>query len=271
MQRVTGNVYVGTNICNHSFVKTSDGVVMIDTPAVPAAAVAWRNAVAGYGPARYLVNMEGHLDHFGGNYFFDAAIVAHEGTRAAIQAASMEFFVQMITSAAGPDGAALPDGFSFPLPTVTFNQALTLYVGDHTFRLLLMPGHTPFQLALYVPEEKVLFTGDNVVNKVMPFFHQAVPFEWLESLEKLRELEFDVLVPGHGAVGDKSSIPEMIATVHMWIDAVKGAIDKGMTLEEAQEHISFLDRYPDPPADHAKRSFMQRVGIGRLYEVLKGG
>ena len=270
MQRITGNVFVGTNICNHSFVKTKDGVVMIDTPSVPGAALAWRSAIAAYGPVRYLVNTEGHLDHFGGNYFFDAAIVAHEGTRVAVQAASLGDFVQMVAAAA-PGEAPLPDGFSFPVPTITFSHALTLYIGDHTFRLLHMPGHTPSQSVVYVPEERVLFTGDNVVNKVMPFFHQAMPMEWLESLEKLMGLDIDIVVPGHGAVCDKSGIPEMSATVHTWIDAVRGAIDKGMTPEEAQATISFLDRYPDPRADEATRSLFQRMGIARLYEVLKGG
>jgi glyoxylase-like metal-dependent hydrolase (beta-lactamase superfamily II) len=270
MQKVTGNVYVGTNVCNHSFVQTNDGVVMIDAPAVPSAALAWRNAIAGHGPVRYLVTTEGHVDHFGGDYFFDAPIVAHEGTRAAIRETPMEYFMEMIASAS-PGEALLPDGFFFSLPTVAFSEALTLYVGGHAFRLLHMPGHTPFQAVVHVPEERVVFTGDNVVNKTMPFFHQAMPTEWLESLDRLMELDVDAVIPGHGPVGDKRCIPEMRETVQIWMDAVRSAIDKGMTSEEAQAAISLLDRYPDPRADDAKRSFFQRRSIARLYEALQGG
>src|SRR5512143_2071233 len=118
MKRVTENVYVGTNICNHSFVKTEDGLVLIDTPIVPSAAVAWRSQVAAYGPVRYLINTEPHMDHFGGDFFFDAPIVAQEGARRVIQTGSVENFMPMLSSAA--PGEALPEGFSFPLPAITF-------------------------------------------------------------------------------------------------------------------------------------------------------
>jgi cyclase len=267
MKRVTENVYVGANICNHSFVKTRDGLVLIDTPAVPSAAVAWRSAVAAYGPVRYLINTEPHMDHFGGDYFFDAPIVAQEGARRAMETGSLEYFMQMLDWAA--PGEAVPEGFSFRLPAITFSQALTLYVGDHTFRLLHMPGHTPFQSPVYLPEERVLFAGDNVVNG-MPYFHESVPGEWLHSLDALMELDIDVVVPGHGDVGDKSLVPKMRTETAACIDLVKAAIAKGMTLEETLATISFLDRYPEPGADEARRAFFQQRSLTRLYEVLKG-
>ncbi len=267
MKRVTENVYVGANICNHSFVKTEDGLVLIDTPAVPSAAVAWRGEVAAYGPSRYLINTEPHMDHFGGDYFFDAPIVAHEGARRVIQAASVENFVPMISSAA--PGEALPEGFSFPLPAITFSQTLTLYVGGHTFRLLHMPGHTLFQSSVYVPEERVLFSSDNVVNG-MPFFHEAAPEEWFRSLDALMELDIDFVVPGHGEVGDKGLIRKMKTEITACIGLVREALAKGMTLEETLATVSFLDRYPDPSANEAKRAFFQKAGITRLYQALKG-
>jgi cyclase len=267
MKRVTENVYVGANICNHSFVKTKDGVVLIDTPAVPSAAVAWRSVVAGYGPVRYLINTEPHIDHFGGNYFFDVPVVAQEGARRAMANSSLEYFIEMLGGVAPGEG--LPEGFSFRLPVITFSQALTLYVGGHTFRLLHMPGHTPFQSPVYLPGERVLFAGDNVVNG-MPYFHESVPEEWLQSLDALMDLDIDVVVPGHGDVGDKSLIRKMRVETAACIDLVKEAIAKGMTPEETLATVSFLDRYPDPAADEERRAFFQKRGITRLYEVLKG-
>ena len=267
MKRVTENVYVGADICNHSFVTTKDGLVLVDTPEVPSAAVAWRGVVAARGPVRYLINTEPHMDHFGGNYFFDGPIVAQEGARRAMETVSLQYFMQMLSMAA--PGEALPDDFSFRLPTITFSQALTLYVGAHTFRLVHMPGHTPFQSPVYVPEERVLFSGDNVVNG-MPFFHDSVPEEWLLSLDALMELDIDVVVPGHGDVGDKSLIPKMKTEVTACIDLVKEAIGWGMTLEETLATVSFLDRYPEAGMDEERRAFFQRRSLTRLYEVLKG-
>lgn len=266
MKRVTENVYVEANICNHSFVNTKDGLVLIDTPAVPSAALAWRSVIAGYGPVRYLINTEPHVDHFGGDYFFDAPILAQDGARQAMKTASLEYFMQMLNWEA--PGEALPERFSFRLPAITFSQALTLYVGDHTFRLLHMPGHSPFQSPVYVPEERVLFAGDNVVTG-MPLFHESVPEEWLHSLDAMMKLDIDLVVTGHGDTSDKNLLSRMRAEVTACIDLVKDAIAKGMGLEETLATVSFLDRYPQPGADEARRVFFQKRSITHLYEVLK--
>ncbi|MGD0489573.1 MAG: MBL fold metallo-hydrolase [Syntrophorhabdales bacterium] len=267
MKRITENVYVGANICNHGFVKTKEGVILIDTPAAPSAALAWGKEVGVHGPLRYLINTEPHIDHFGGNYFFDAPVIAHEGARQAMESVPLEYFMQLLGSAA--PGEALPEGFFFRLPEITFSQTLSLYAGDHTFRLLHMSGHTPFQSPVYVPEERVLFAGDDVVNG-MPFFHESVPEEWLHSLDALEEFDIDVVVPGHGEIGDKSLIKKMKNEVTTCINLVKEAVAKGMTLEGTLATVSFLDRYPQPGADEERRRFFERKSITRLYEVLKG-
>ena len=124
-------------------------------------------------------------------------------------------------------------------------------------------------MAVYIPEERVVFTSDNVVGKVQAWLHQAVPYEWLESLKRIGELEADVLVPGHGGICDRGYIPEMSAFIQAWIDAVTEAIDKGMSLEEAQDKVSLLDRYPMEAGNEPMGEMVQRMNVARLYEVLK--
>jgi glyoxylase-like metal-dependent hydrolase (beta-lactamase superfamily II) len=268
MQKITENVYVETGVrgCNHGIVITSEGVVMIDTPMVPSDAMRWRDEIAQFGPVRYIVNTEPHIDHFSGNSFFKGTIVGHEGTRAAILVASVEQLKGMLKRTA-PESLSLLEGFSFRPPTITLSEQLTLYLGKHTFKLTNMPGHTPFQVMVYIPEERVVFTSDNVVRE-MPFLHQALPYQWLDSLKKIEELEADVLVPGHGSVCDRSYLPEMRAIIQAWIDAVTTAINKGMSLEETQDKISMLDRFPGASQDEFKLQ-VQRMNVAHLYEVLK--
>jgi len=79
-----------------------------------------------------------------------------------------------------------------------FTDELTLRLGNHTFRCLHHPGHTPPQTSVYVPEEGVVFTGDNVFCRVKTFIQEADPWEWLESLKKIDALDVQVIVPGHG-------------------------------------------------------------------------
>jgi len=266
MQKVSKNVYVETGFrgCNVGFVVTNDGVVMIDTPHAPEDAAAWREEVSGFGPVRYLINTEPHGDHFTGNCFFSGIIVAHEGTRDAILdiSSAPRELVRL------PPGCSLPEDFSFRAPDITFTRKVTLYLGDHTFQLINHPGHTPYQVTVYIPEERVAFTSDNIFCRVQPFLRQALPYEWLDSLKALQKLDVDVLVPGHGDVCDKGYIPEMSAIISDWINAVDSAIKNGMSLEKAQDMISFLDRYPMEAGAESMAQEVQRMNVSRLYEVL---
>ena len=160
-------------------------------------------------------------------------------------------------------------GYRYRPPTITLSQRLTLYLGEHTFQLIHLPGHTPYQIAVYIPEERVVFTSDNVFHKVQAFLHQALPDEWLDSLKQLQELEADVLVPGHGSICDRSYLPEMSAFIQAWVDAVTAAVNQGMRLEEAQDKVSLLDRYPMQPGNEAMGEQVQRMNVARLYELLK--
>ncbi|MFC1932219.1 MBL fold metallo-hydrolase [Chloroflexota bacterium] len=270
MQKVTDNVYAETGFqgCNCGFVVTKEGVVMIETPQMPAEAIGWRDEIAKHGQVQYLINTEPHGDHFAGNHFFKGTIVAHEGTREAILASSVEQLKARIKQSA-PDSLPLLEGFSYRPPTITFSQRLTLYLGDHTFQLINLPGHTPYQVAVYIPEERVVFTSDNVVYGEQPHFRQALPYEWLDSLKRLQELEADVLIPGHGNICNRSYILEMSAVIQAWIDAVTAAINQGMSLEEAQDKVSLLDHYPQEAGFESMSREAERVNVARLYEMLK--
>ncbi|MBA7597141.1 Hydroxyacylglutathione hydrolase [subsurface metagenome] len=270
MQQIADNVYAETGFrgCNPGFVVTREGVVMIDTPQMPADAIKWRDEISKHGEVRYLINTEPHADHFTGNYFFEGTVVAHEGTREAILAASVDQLMERLRQIA-PESLPLVEGFTYRPPEITLSERLTLYVGDHTFQLINLPGHTPFQVAVHIPEERVVFTSDNVFGKVQAWLHQALPYEWLDSLKRIQELDADVLVPGHGSICDRSYIPEMCAFIQAWIDEVTRAIDQGMSLEEAQDKISLLDRYPMEGGSEPMAKEVQRWNVARLYEVLK--
>ena len=272
MQKITDNVYAETEFrgCNPGFVVTREGVVMIDTPQMPADAIKWRDEIAKHGPVKYLVNTEPHGDHFTGNYFFEGTVVAHEGTREAILAASVEQLKERIEQAA-PESLPLLEGYSYRPPTITLSERLTLYVGDHTFQLINHPGHTPYQVAVFIPEERVVFTSDNIFYKVQAFLHQALPYEWLESLKQLQELEADVLVPGHGSICDRSYIPEQSALIQAYIDGVTKAIEQGMSLEETQDKLMNIDPHPMEASYEPAAERVRRGNVERLYQLLKQG
>jgi glyoxylase-like metal-dependent hydrolase (beta-lactamase superfamily II) len=132
-----------------------------------------------------------------------------------------------------------------------------------------MPGHTPYQVVVYIPEEKIAFTSDNIFCKVQTWLRQALPYELLDSLKRIEELDTDVLVPGHGEVCNKSYIPEMRSLVKDWIDSVTAAIEQGLSLEDAQEKITFRDPYLVEGGGEEWTREVHRMNVARLYEVLK--
>ncbi len=268
MQKISENVYVETGFtgCNIGFITTASGVVMVDTPMVPDDAATWRREIAPFGSVRYLVNSEPHLDHFSGNRYFDGTIIAHEGIRKAIISASQD--EQKKRSNRIETGSIPSREVHYRLPDITFSQNLTFFLGDHTFHLLHMPGHTAFQTAVYIPQERVVFTSDNVFCRVQAVLSESLPFQWLESLQRLQELEADIYVQGHGEICGKDYLPEMSRFIQDWIAAVSDAIEKGISLEEACETIEFFDRYPMPPGSESAKKWLQHKNVERLYTEL---
>ena len=270
MQQLTPNVYVetGTRGCNPGFVTTSEGIVMIDTPQKPSDAIWWREEILRKGEPRYLINCEPHGDHISGNFFFPSAIgIAHQGTREAVLGVVEAEFVERL-KLLDPDRASLLSDYRLKAPSVTFSDRMCVYLGRHSFELIHLPGHTASETAVYIPQERVVFTGDNVFHRVQSFLHQAYPDQWLESLNRIGELDVDYIVPGHGEVCDKSYLAEQAAFIQEWMDAVKGAIKTGWSKEEAMNKISFLDRYPMGTGLQEMGPEVQRWNVDRLYSLL---
>ena len=136
-----------------------------------------RAAAEEHGPIRYLINTENHVDHIFGNYWFRGAgeVVNHKALWDIFMdpKAALDPFAYALEAIPTDDPEAAPlipdrDAYYADLPrgTVVFTGDLTLRVGDHTIRCLWTPGHTPGQLAVHVPEERVVFTGDTIFSGV---------------------------------------------------------------------------------------------------------
>ncbi|MEW6185847.1 MAG: MBL fold metallo-hydrolase [Thermodesulfobacteriota bacterium] len=268
MNQVTKNVFVETGYrgCNPGFVVTSQGVVMIDTPQIPRDALAYREIILKHGKPLYLINTESHGDHYTGNFFFDCPVIAQQETREAILKADLNALKDRI-KVLDPEFVSQLDAYRIRVPNITFDKSLHLYVGNHTCQLLHLPGHTYGETAVYIPEERTVFTGDNIFHGVQTFLQEAWPREWLESLQYLKQMDADHFIPGHGEVCGKPYLDEQASFIQDWISALKDAVKAGWTLEEAQKRISFLDRYPMGAGMEAFGPELQKINVARLYAL----
>ena len=87
-------------------------------------------------------------------------------------------------------------------PHLTFDDRLTISgTKRHVELLTYGGGHTPSDAMLYLPEDRVLFTGDLLCVQAHPMLTQGDPHEWLRILDRIEQLDFEIAVPGHGPVG----------------------------------------------------------------------
>jgi glyoxylase-like metal-dependent hydrolase (beta-lactamase superfamily II) len=96
-------------------------------------------------------------------------------------------------------------------PDILFDREVKIDLGGVTARVFLVgPGHTRGDTAIYIEGDKVLFTGDVVVNRFFPIFpdKDASGKNWLAILNQFEALRPLKVVPGHGEVGDARLITE---------------------------------------------------------------
>ena len=223
-------------INNTGFVVGRGAVLCIDTCATERrtrdllAAVEAVLAADPYGArARLVVNTHQHGDHTNGNCLVPGAtVIGHPGCRQAVQ----------------DMGIVRPDGLWEPVdwgalepapPFVTFEHALDVFVDDLRVELRHSgtAAHTTNDVMAWIPEHRVLFTGDLVFNGGTPFVLMGSVAGSLTALDMVAEFDAAVVVPGHG---DPCG-PEVIDTVGEYLrflqDAATEALSAGRTPLEA--------------------------------------
>ncbi len=281
MENVTSNIVTETKVrgCNPSYVVTSDGVVVIDTPQLPTKAVQMRKEAEQHGEIRYVINTEHHVDHIFGNYYFKGAgkVVHHQGVYDNFMVVGPELdpfaYAKEALPTDDPEGEAIfPDRDEYyedpNKGQLVFTGDLTLRVGDHTFELLHTPGHTPGQIAVHIPEERVVFTGDTIFSECQTWLMTSDVDGWLAALERIGELDVDQIVPGHGPVTDKKYLNVQRSMLMEWKTAVAAAIAKGWSKEETMERVHFKDRYPVDIGQEYMMDYINEWNAKSLYEKL---
>ncbi|MBB5082242.1 MBL fold metallo-hydrolase [Nonomuraea endophytica] len=184
-------------INNTGFLVGRRGVVSIDACATERRTRALREAVARVTdrPITTLVNTHYHGDHTFGNYLFpEATIVGHELARRMILAEGIpDYRAAWSAEVEWGDLEAVP-------PFLTFTDQITLYV-DELRCEVRHPGtaaHTTNDVYVWIPERRVLFSGDLVFNGGTPFMLTGSVAGTVEVLDHVRELGAETIVPGHG-------------------------------------------------------------------------
>jgi cyclase len=176
-----------------------DDVMVIDTCSTERRARDFARTVSRLTPnrVRRLVNTHSHGDHTYGNAAFDdAVVIGHEICRD-------EVLSDRVRAPGGPPlWSPMPDWGDLAIrpPEVTFAQHLTLYSGSLRVDLVHtgVPAHTRGDIVVWLPDARVLYTGDLVFNGGTPLLMSGSVTGALDALDLVRSFDAAVLVPGHG-------------------------------------------------------------------------
>jgi glyoxylase-like metal-dependent hydrolase (beta-lactamase superfamily II) len=194
-------------ISNAGFVVTPAGVVVIDALGSPALAerlVAEIRKVTPR-PVTHVILTHYHADHIYGLQTFKALgarIIAHraakvymnsETARLRLEASRVELAPWVNADTRLVEADDWLDGDQ------------TLNVGGVEFQIRSVgPSHTPEDLVVYLPGEKVLFAGDLVFRSRIPYVGQADSRHWIAALKTLLTFDAQVIVPGHGPLSHEA-------------------------------------------------------------------
>ncbi|TLS37140.1 MBL fold metallo-hydrolase [Pseudalkalibacillus caeni] len=134
---------------------------------------------------------------------------------------------------------SLPD-LQLVLPNYTFKDEFTIYGSKRSARLFTLGGgHSICDSMLYIPENKTMFSGDLVAVDTHPaLFEESNPEEWLAILNKLKEMEIETIIPGHGPVGNKQNVYEIFNYIKHLLKAVSESSEGNVLPENYKRWLS---------------------------------
>ena len=210
------------------FLVTDDGVIATDPINADAAAWLKSEIAKRFGkPVKYLVYSHDHRDHIaGGEVFADTAtVVAHDNAKADIIAEKRPTAV----------------------PTLTFSDSMTLELGGQVVELHYVGrGHSDNMIVMRFPAQRVLFAVDFIPIRTLAWKNLTDAYipDWMDAIARVEAMDFDILAPGHGPLGDKADATAFREYMQRLHERVLAADRARQSLDQMLESIT-MSEYKD--------------------------
>ncbi len=273
VEELIPQVYSITTFGNVGFIVTEEGVVVVDT-AVHQFGEIIRNDIRKVtdAPIHSIIYTHGHYDHAFGVWALlkDAEergdpkprIIAHENVVKRFnryrKLQGQQEFINRIQFSVPEGTSAVPKEYHYP--DLTYHDRLSFRLGGLTFELRFGMGETDDATWIWIPEKKVVFSGDFLLwsfpNLGNPFKVQRYETEWADALEQMASLHPQILVPGHGPVIRGEKIQKVClntarALRYLHEEVVK-RLNKGAWIEQILEEVQL-------PEELAKKSYLAPI------------
>ena len=258
-------------LTNSGIIVGDTGVLVIDSLRVPSFARELINDVRYITdkPIQYVVNTHAHWDHSWGNEeFHEATIIGHQNCYR--EMLDIEWNKQwrekvIANRLAWSEEARLVD---ITPPNLTFETSMRLYFGGRELELMYLgKAHTSGDIFIHLPAEKLLFTGDVIQGRRVPYLGDSYPAEWPDTDDKIVGLPVERFVSGHGPIGDHHGIVESRDFIHDLVANTRASIQEGRSERDASATVVNVlrDRYVDWAGFESMAERVQEV-----YQKLRG-
>lgn len=239
LKKVTDHCYLFRNVVNSGVLVTEEGVAVVDTQINAPMARRMLKAIRGVtkAPIKYVINTHYHWDHWAGNDVF-----RETGAKLISGALTREF---MHRRSFRQRAFLRSRGFAIPekdpaLPDRVFEDELTLQLGSIPLHIVhLGKAETDDAMAVYLPTEKCVISGDTLMTGSFPILGQPVMAEglsddraWIRALERMKALSPEKIIPGHGPLGGVADIDFFIGLQSYFLDEVIPLYERGLGTEE---------------------------------------
>jgi cyclase len=161
------------------------------------------------------------------------------------------------------------------VPDVAFNDSLTVRLGKREVEILFLGrGNTSGDAVLFVPDSKVVITGDLIVWPT-PYSYGSFLSEWIQTLAKVKALGAATIVPGHGPVQHDYAYFDLVSGALQYVlSQAQAAVASHLSLEDARKKIdlsAFQQKFCGPDHDRAiafKIGFIDQA-VERAYQEAK--
>jgi glyoxylase-like metal-dependent hydrolase (beta-lactamase superfamily II) len=227
----------GSTGSNNGIILGSDGVILIDTGITTGSESAELAELAKITtkPVTTAILSHSDADHVNGLAVLPMGItiIAQVNCKAEMEKAAA-------APLQGPPSAA--PALKIPLPTKTVDTQEDITIGGERLHLFhVAPAHTSGDLVVYLPAEKIVFTGDIIAdNNPFPIIHaekNGSSQGWIQTVTALVALDADMFVPGHGTVHNKADIVKLLASVKDRRAQIQALVAQGKSLDDIKQQF----------------------------------
>jgi glyoxylase-like metal-dependent hydrolase (beta-lactamase superfamily II) len=194
MQEITSDIIIETSYLGVTLgaINTPHGLVLIDAPLKVEDVRLWRSTLLnlGGGVDRLLINLDAHPDRTLGVRSMECTVVGHEKIVQAFRNRPTTYKSQNSETGADWEFISALGTIRWNPPEISFSAGMQIQWGKNAIQLIYRPGPSSGAIWASIPDEKVIFIGDAVMNDQPPFLSQADFPTWINSLKELLSPEY---------------------------------------------------------------------------------